>query len=229
MPRRPLQAASAETSKRPPRPASSVKDVKANRKKFTLDKKAKFLDIYTHEKQRNPIVSLSAVAKMEGISPHTARSIVQNESQIRYAMDTLPPQATKVVARQRKREMQAVEDALFKWYQRQQRLGLPVDDSRMRGTAIVIWMELRSLPIECGSVDLEQWRTRIKEIQTILAGFDLEDIFNCDETGIYLKAMTFDTLASGSVHGRKIVRAARVTILFRANATGSQKLKPFVL
>jgi len=82
---------------------------------------------------------------------------------------------------------------------------------------------------ESGSVDLEQWRARIQEIHLVLADFDLEDIVNCDETGIYLKAMTFDTLAPGPVSGRKIVRAARVTILFCANATGSWKFKPFVL
>ena len=135
-----------------------------------------------------------------------------------------------------------------------------MDDSRLRGTAIVIWMELRSLYRperlpksiafslgwlrgfkklrgikkykahgESGSVDLKQWGPRIQEIQLALADFDIEDIYNCDETGLYLKATSSDTLASGPVRGRKIVRAARVSILFCANATGSHKLKPFVL
>lgn len=102
---------------------SAVKDANNGRKPYTLDEKAKFLALYNQEKERNPFVSLGAIAKMEGIHPNTALKMVQNEAQILHAVDTLPGQATKVVARQRKREMQAVEDALFKWYQKQQQYG----------------------------------------------------------------------------------------------------------
>ncbi|KAG0352085.1 hypothetical protein BGX24_007686, partial [Mortierella sp. AD032] len=37
---------------------------------------------------------------------------------------------------------------------------------------------------ESGSVDLEAVRVRINEIKTQLLRFDLEDIYNCDETGL---------------------------------------------
>jgi len=82
---------------------------------------------------------------------------------------------------------------------------------------------------ESGSVDLEACQARIEEIKETLATFPLENIYNCDETGLYLKALSNKTIDTGPIHGRKIIREARVSILLCSNTTGSDKRKLFVL
>lgn len=82
---------------------------------------------------------------------------------------------------------------------------------------------------ESGSVDLEAAKPRIEAIVAELARFNVEDIYNCDETGLYLKAMSNTTQDTAPIRGKKIIRSARVSILFCTNATGTDKRKPFVL
>lgn len=82
---------------------------------------------------------------------------------------------------------------------------------------------------ESGSVDLESCRTQIEEIKQRLATFHPNDVYNCDETGLYLKAQSNKSLDSKPIRGKKDIRAARVSILFCSNATGSDKRKVFVL
>ena len=80
-----------------------------------------------------------------------------------------------------------------------------------------------------GSVNLEACQARIEEVKETLATFPLENIYNCDETGFYLKALSNKTIDTGPIHGRKIIRTARVLILLCSNATSSDKRKLFVL
>ena len=61
-----------------------------------------------------------------------------------------------------------------------------------------------------------------------LAEYELEDIHNFDETGVYFGMTTNTTLATSSVHGGKKYKD-RLTIGLCTNATGTNKLKPIVL
>ena len=56
----------------------------------------------------------------------------------------------------------------------------------------------------------------------------LEDVFNCDETGLVFGAQPCKTLAFGPVSGTK--RAMdRVTVMFCCNSLGTEKLKPVIV
>jgi hypothetical protein len=80
---------------------------------------------------------------------------------------------------------------------------------------------------EAGSVDMDAIAGRMEEIRNICSGFEPENIYNCDETGLYLKELsthsyTMEELTSGVKPERG---ASRVSILFCVNATGSSLVR----
>jgi len=96
-----------------------------------------------------------------------------------------------------------------------------------------------SLQGEAGSVDKDAIAERMKEIRNICSNFEPDDIYNCDETGMYLKELSTRSYTTEEfVSGAKAERGeARVSILFCVNATGSslaraakvEALRPLVI
>jgi hypothetical protein len=82
---------------------------------------------------------------------------------------------------------------------------------------------------EAGSVNMEEHKEAFDAIADRLSAYAPRDIYNCDETGLYLKVMSNRTLSQGRVKGTKPVTDARVSILLCCNADGTDKRKPFVL
>jgi hypothetical protein len=82
---------------------------------------------------------------------------------------------------------------------------------------------------ELGSVDMEANRPMFEAIAAQLSDFAPSDIYNCDETGLYLKVMSNRTLSQSRVSGIKQNTDARVSILLCCNADGTDKRKPLVL
>jgi len=75
---------------------------------------------------------------------------------------------------------------------------------------------------EAGSVDMEAIEPELVEIRNLCSQYSPENIYNCDETGIYLKELdtkSYTVLKSNS--GAKAIRSCRVTLMFCINATGS--------
>ncbi|KAG0054577.1 hypothetical protein BGZ89_002608 [Linnemannia elongata] len=74
------------------------------------------------------------------------------------------------------------------------------------------------------SVDKDAIAGRMDEIRKLCSDFEPDDIYNCDETGMYLREFstllyTMEELASGAKPERGA--ANRVSILFCVNAAGS--------
>lgn len=78
--------------------------------------------------------------------------------------------------------------------------------------------EANSAPLD----DLPQYRI---DLQNLLAGWDLDNVYNCDETALYWKLEPSKTLARRPLSGTKKAKD-RVTVLLACNATGTSKLKP---
>ena len=78
--------------------------------------------------------------------------------------------------------------------------------------------EANSAPLE----DLQQHRT---DLQKLLATWNLEDVYNCDETALFWKLEPSRTLARQPISDVKKPRD-RVTVLLTCNATGTSKLTP---
>ncbi|KAI8598473.1 hypothetical protein EDD21DRAFT_382367 [Dissophora ornata] len=81
---------------------------------------------------------------------------------------------------------------------------------------------------EAASVDVESLPAAIQDIRTKIAGYQLEDIFNAAEKGLFFRMLPNQTLATG-VHEDPKTDETRVTVLLAANATGTQKLKPLII
>ncbi|OAQ23518.1 hypothetical protein K457DRAFT_58621, partial [Linnemannia elongata AG-77] len=93
--------------------------------------------------------------------------------------------------------------------------------SRMRQEYGIAYRRLRG---EVASVDTLAITGRMDKIREISSGFELDDIYNCDETDMYLKEpstllYTIEELASGAKPERGT--GSQVSILFCVNASGS--------
>ncbi|CAF1647808.1 unnamed protein product [Rotaria magnacalcarata] len=68
----------------------------------------------------------------------------------------------------------------------------------------------------------ENWINNV--LPVVIEGYDLSDVFNADETGLYYKAAPSGTLAiAGSHHTGGKTPKDRVTVLFLCNSTGTEK------
>lgn len=83
---------------------------------------------------------------------------------------------------------------------------------------------------ESGSVNeqvCDDWKDKLAELTT---GYDPEDIFNADETGLFYKCLPDKTLSfkSDKCNGGKNSKL-RLTVLLGTNCTGTYKLKPLII
>ncbi|KAF9895720.1 hypothetical protein BX616_008984, partial [Lobosporangium transversale] len=126
------------------------------------------------------------------------------------------------------REFYPVELVLTELVLAVRRMRLPVDYSLLRFMANEIYtmLSLRN----AGSVDLAKLAPQIANIKKITSQFSLADIYNADETDLFLQTVTqwtFDP-AEELKAGTKPA-SSRVSILFCSNALGTDKRKPFIM
>lgn len=70
---------------------------------------------------------------------------------------------------------------------------------------------------------------KFQDIANHLSDYHPSNIYNCDETGLYLRVLSNKSLSQSPVLGRKPDTDGRVSILLCTNADGSDKLPPFIL
>ncbi|XP_047505969.1 tigger transposable element-derived protein 6-like [Pieris napi] len=73
----------------------------------------------------------------------------------------------------------------------------------------------------------QEWKS---ELHNVVNDYDPNDVFNADETGLFFKCLPDKTLTfkNEKCHGGKHSKE-RLTILFCANSTGTEKLKPLII
>ena len=71
-------------------------------------------------------------------------------------------------------------------------------------------------------------KERKTDLGRITENYQLEDIYNCDETALYWQLLPSKSIATGPSSGIKKSKQ-RITILLTVNATGSHKLKPLII
>ena len=81
---------------------------------------------------------------------------------------------------------------------------------------------------EAASAPLQDLNAMREDLQQILKNYDPDDIFNCDETGLFWEMQPNRTLANGPTAGTKLAKN-RVTILLTCNSTGTEKLRPLFI
>ena len=89
-------------------------------------------------------------------------------------------------------------------------------------------IKLRRLHGEEKSHDSEGVRQAVQTITEELKDYNLEDIYNIDETALFYKLEPDKTLATKNVKGSKRCKD-RITLVLCCNSTGSHKLKPIII
>ena len=83
---------------------------------------------------------------------------------------------------------------------------------------------------EAGSVEIHESsiQEQLRKIRDIIQHYELKDIYNMDETGLFYRSAPKKTISTNSVPGVKVDKA-RLTVCFFCNADGSSKLSPIII
>jgi len=81
---------------------------------------------------------------------------------------------------------------------------------------------------ESQSAPIEQIPEMRKNLKAIIKQYQPEDVFNCDETGLYWKMEPTRGLSTGPISGTKQSKE-RITILLTCNIAGTEKLIPLFI
>ncbi|KAI0994891.1 hypothetical protein K3495_g13288 [Podosphaera aphanis] len=81
---------------------------------------------------------------------------------------------------------------------------------------------------ESGSVNTELVEQELPALKALLSGYASRDIFNVDETGLFYRISPDQNISARQTEGMKKDKT-RITILFCANADGSEKFPPLFL
>ncbi|CAF1455089.1 unnamed protein product [Adineta ricciae] len=190
------------------------------------------------------------VAKYFNIGYSTVKKIRQNEEEIRKVVVN-----NGNLSRKRKRESpnEEIGEALIVWFHQMRAQNATINGPLMMEKAkqLAITLEHQELKPSHGWLERLKSRHSIKFIKVsgeqasadqagaknwidnvllgVIEGYDLNDVFNADETGLYYKAAPSGTLAVSGTHptGGKTPKD-RMTVLFLCNSTGTEK-KAYVI
>lgn len=81
---------------------------------------------------------------------------------------------------------------------------------------------------ESGSAPISELPFYREDLKNITSQYQLSDIFNADETGLFWKMEPSRVLSTGPVSGRKKMKE-RITVMLTCNASGTEKLKPLLI
>lgn len=152
----------------------------------------------------------------------------------------------------------SLEEALYKWFQGLRSQNIPISQDILKTKAIEFynrakengvqlsnfeasngWLDKfqkrynissKSITGESESALLDQVEDGRKRLQELIATFDLENVYNADETGLFFRLGPNRTLATKSDKAKGIKKdKERITVLLCCNATGTKKIKPFVI
>jgi len=81
---------------------------------------------------------------------------------------------------------------------------------------------------EAAAVNWSEIKEEVERLQRLISTYSLRDVYNADETGLFLQTASDWTIDRTKKAGTK-TSATRVSILFCTNATGTDKVRPFML
>ena len=145
-----------------------------------------------------------------------------------------------------------LNDLVWSWFSSIRAKNLPISGPIIQEKASKFAVDLGLTDFKASNGWLESWKSRHsvkglkvsgesagvdpatvddykKRLPSITSGFRSTDIFNCDETGLYYRALPDRTLAAkgDNAKGTKVSKD-RVTLMFACSATG-EKLRPLVI
>ena len=151
-----------------------------------------------------------------------------------------------------------LEDALYKWFQGLRSQNIPVSQELLKQKVLYFyneaknkgaqfpefeasrgWLEnfqnryeisSKNITGESQSANLENVEEGRARCHILLAEYELDDIYNADETGLFFRLAPDQTLATKSDQAKGCKKdKERITVLFCCNASGKNKIKPLVI
>ncbi|KAM7291478.1 tigger transposable element-derived protein 4 [Ixodes scapularis] len=179
---------------------------KKRRSTMTLEKKAAILKLLDNGRKQ------ADVAKEFQLPKQTLSDYVKNKEKILSALERSHNKHQK---NDRKGEHPVLEEALQLWLKGVLSKNLPVSESVR----------------ESGAVDQTTVADyRLNKLKALLQKFAPEDVFNCDETGLFFKMLPDRSLCfdGDSCKGGKNSKD-RITVMVGANAVGTEKLPLLII
>ncbi|CAM2724777.1 unnamed protein product [Rotaria socialis] len=221
----------------------------SHRKALTLEEKIALIK----DNQNVHGLSVHELADNYKISKSSAANILRRSEEL---LADYSSNCNKGIKRKFKDEnRQKIDELVFEWFTQQRAKQIPISgpilQEKARQTAEQLgytsetfkasngWLEkfrnrhaisFRTINGESASVDnstVEEWTQRLS---TILDGFDENDVFNADETGLFYRATPDRSLVLSKEEckgGKK--SKERLTVLLCSNLAGTEKLKPVVI
>ena len=155
------------------------------------------------------------------------------------------------VLRSRQPKHQQLEEAVFMWFSDMTAHHAAVNDEMLMTKAKTLgeqlniqdfaysrgWLQRfkvrrgikrRLYEGEADSADMTAVNAGRQNLQKILESYAADDIYNIDETGLFFRLGPNSTLATQKTHGMKKSKE-RLTVALAANASGTDKRRPFVI
>ncbi|GBC05708.1 hypothetical protein RclHR1_06390008 [Rhizophagus clarus] len=187
-----------------------------------LSKRASLSLAQKHEiclkKATEPSIKNKELAKLFDVSEGCISNTLKN-SQKWLEINPQAPEAKG--KRQVKAIFPEIEEALTLWVLKALENGVDISDQVLHEKAMMFASLYRIENFkgrEAASAPLEKLDEFREELQDLIHGYSLDDVFNCDETGLYWKIEPKRTISNKPVSGRKQSKD-RVTILLCSNTT----------
>ena len=219
---------------------------KRKRVVLSIDDKLKILKLIESN------VSYTVISERFGIGRSTVCDINRTKDELRRFSQKMVDMGTKNVKTMKVGEYEKLDEALYIWFRQQRDKNIQVSGPLLMEKARILFVMLygdsdkhftgstgfqwrfckrhgiRNLAIqgEKASADSEAAEDFQQEFPSFISGYILDQIFNCDETGLYFHCLPDKTLAGAfekRAEGRKKAKD-RVTVNACANVTGSIKL-----
>ncbi|XP_046395541.1 tigger transposable element-derived protein 4-like [Ischnura elegans] len=217
--------------------------VKRTRKTLSIEKKIKIIN----DMERNKSLSKTEIAKLNGISLSTLKTILASKEKLFSASCHTK---SSYVSSGKYAEL---EDTLFSFFSDCRQNKLPVDGAILKEKARNLALTLGHQDFKCSTGWLDNFKKRYNisyqrecgeegkvddnlvskwhQINdSIIESFAPRDRYNMDETGLFWKALPDRTMhhKGKKCHGAQRSKE-RLTVVLTTNQDGSDKLKPVVI
>ena len=222
---------------------------KLSKRTLTLDEKIKLLDF----KKKNPSLGCRAIGEKFNIGKMAAASILSKEDKIRKQHELFHEKSKK---RTCLGKYQEINDILYEWYERCCASNIFPNGVMLKDKTMAVkeklqnsdydsfhasdgWLDRwkasyaireRRIVAEVGNVAEETITSWMERIVELTEGYKLEDFWNMDETGCFLKALPLKGLVEKSKKAKGGKKSKqRLTIAFFVNAAGQKIDQPVVI
>ena len=200
------------------------------------------------KKANNPFIKQKELAVQYDVSEGMVSDILK-EKERWLSIDLNSLQAS--LRREKKVTFPIIEEALTVWVDNAIRNGIIITDSILSTKALSFAFSLKedkfkgshgwidnfkkrhnlrqySAHSEAASTQIADLDEMQDKLRQTLKDYDPENIFNCDETGLFWKMKPSRTISNGPVSGTKQSKD-RITVLLTCNSSGTEKLPPLFI